>query len=97
MEPITYVEGDARKADRPAAGARPPTAARRRTGPTGRRHHRDAPTVDGNGPLCHLRADCSLIRAAAATKNRVSSMERYRSTGGTVPWRTVTDQERNTF
>ena len=30
------------------------------------RHHRGAFTVDGNGPLCHLRAARSLIPAAAA-------------------------------
>ena len=41
------------------------------------RHHRGAFAVDGNGPLCHLRAVRSLIPAAAAVAASVLPAIRF--------------------
>ena len=41
------------------------------------RHHRGAFAVDGNGPLCHLRAARSLIPAAAAAAANVLPAIRF--------------------
>ncbi len=53
------------------------------------RHHRGAFAVDGNGPLCHLRAARSLIPAAAAAAATVLPAIRFSRNRRT--WASVTN------
>ena len=58
-------------------------------GSAGVRHHRGAFAVDGNDPLCHLRADRSLIPAAAAAAPSVLPAIRFSRNRRT--WASVTN------